>query len=236
MPTQDRIDLAAVCRLGARNGWQRGVDNHFSLAVSETHFLVNSRGLHWSEVTASNLLLLDHEGTVVEGEGEVERSAFFIHSHIHRHVPGARCVLHAHPTYATALGCIKGGRLENCHQDALRFHGRVSYDNGFNGSAFDDQEGARIANSVGSGSVVVHAHHGITTVAQTVAQAFDDFYNFEVACEYQMIAMATGQPLQIIPQEDVNLLAPGMFETRQGEMHFEAMKRILHKQEPNFAH
>ena len=59
---QDRIDLAACLRMAARNGWQRGVDNHFSLAVDDAHFLVNARGLHWSEVTASNLLLADHQG------------------------------------------------------------------------------------------------------------------------------------------------------------------------------
>ncbi|WP_164661412.1 class II aldolase/adducin family protein [Tropicibacter sp. Alg240-R139] len=231
---QDRIDLAASLRLAARNGWQRGVDNHFSLSVDSDHFLVNARGLHWSEVTASNLLLVDHTGNVVEGAGEIEASAFYIHSHIHRKVPHARCVLHAHPTYSTTLGCIEGGRLENCHQDSLRFLGRVSYDGDFGGSAFDDGEGRRIAATIGTGNIVVMAHHGITVVGETVARAYDDFYNFEAACEYQMIAMASGRPLAILPDDVAKKLAAGMWDERQIDFHFAAMKRLLDRDEPDY--
>lgn len=233
---QERIELAASLRLAARNGWQRGVDNHFSLAVNAEHFLVNARGLHWSEITASNLLLADHKGNVVEGDGEIEDSAFYIHSHIHRTVPQGRCVLHAHPTYATALSCIEGGRLENCHQDALRFHGRVSYDGDFGGSAFDDSEGGRIAATIGNGNVVLMAHHGLTTVGETVARAYDDFYNFEVACEYQMTAMATGKPLALLSDDEAEKLAPGMWDEYQINLHFAAMKRLLDRDEPGYAH
>ncbi|UWQ91538.1 class II aldolase/adducin family protein [Rhodobacteraceae bacterium M382] len=232
----ERVELAAVLRLAARGGWQRGVDNHFSLAVGDGLFLVNARGLHWSEVTASNLLLLDHDGSVIEGDGTVEASAFYIHSHIHRTVPSATCVLHAHPTYATALGCVTGGRLENCHQDALRFYGRVAYDDGFNGSAFGDDEGRRIANTIGNGSIVVMAHHGITVVGPSVAKAYDDFYNFEVACEYQITAMSTGQPLAIMPEAQAAKLAPTMFDDEQTNMHFAAMLRMLDREEPEYAH
>lgn len=235
MHREDRTDLAACLRLASRNGWQRGVDNHFSLAVSEEHFLVNARGLHWSEITASNLLLADHEGNVIEGNGEIEASAFYIHSHIHRVVPHARCVMHAHPTYATALGCIEGGRLENCHQDALRFIGRVSYDSDFGGSAFDDGEGGRIAATIGNGNVVVMAHHGITVVGQSVARTYDDFYNFEVACEYQLTAMASGRPLAILSDEVAEKLAGNMWDERQIDFHFSAMKRILDREEPDFS-
>ncbi|GAA6191324.1 class II aldolase/adducin family protein [Phaeobacter sp. NW0010-22] len=232
---QERLDLAASLRLAARNGWQRGVDNHFSVAVDDDHFLVNARGLHWSEITASNLLLANHDGTVVEGDGEIEASAFYIHSHIHRAVPQARCVLHAHPTYSTALGCIEGGRLENCHQDALRFMGRVAYDGDFSGSAFDDGEGGRIAATIGTGNVVVMAHHGVTVVGETVARAYDDFYNFEVACEYQLTAMASGRPLAILPDDVAKKLAANMWDDRQIEFHFAAMKRLLDRDEPEYA-
>lgn len=230
----ERIELAVALRLAARNGWQRGVDNHFSLAVNDEAFLVNARGLHWSEVTASNLLLVDHSGAVIEGEGRIEDSAFYIHSHIHRAVPRATCVLHAHPTYATALGCVEGGRLENCHQDALRFYGRVAYDDGFNGSAFGDDEGSRIANTIGDGSIVVMAHHGITVVGETVARAYDDFYNFEAACEYQITAMSMGRRLAIMPEDKAAKLAPMMFDAEQSDLHFAAMRRMLDREEPEF--
>ena len=232
---QERRDLAACFRMAARNGWQRGVDNHFSLAVDADHFLVNARGLHWSEITASNLLLADHSGTVVEGDGEIEASAFYIHSHVHRTVPHARCVLHAHPTYSTALGCLQDGRLENCHQDALRFTGRVSYDRDFGGSAFDDGEGGRIAAGIGNGNILVMAHHGITVVGETVARAYDDFYNFEAACEYQLTAMGSGQPLAILPDTVAEKLAATMWDERQVGFHFDAVHRLLQRDEPGYA-
>lgn len=232
---QERRDLAAALRQAARNGWQRAVDNHFSLAVTDELFLVNPRGLHWSEVTASSLLLADHQGRIVEGDGEIEASAFFIHSHIHREVPQARCVLHAHPTWATALGCIENGRLENFHQDALRFHGKVSYDDDFNGSAFDDGEGSRIARMIGNGTVMVMAHHGITVVGPSVAKAYDDFYNFEAACEYQFAAMSSGRPLKLMSDELAEKMAATMFDEDQVAYHFQAVHRMLQRDEPDYA-
>ncbi|WP_264210596.1 class II aldolase/adducin family protein [Leisingera thetidis] len=232
---QDRVALAAAFRLASRNGWQRAVDNHFSLAADDGLFLVNPRGLHWSEVTASSLLLVNQQGEVIEGDGEIEASAFYIHSHIHREVPRARCVLHAHPTYSTALSCIEGGRLQNFHQDALRFYGQVSYDSDFNGSAFDDSEGSRIARMIGDGKVVVMAHHGVTVIGPTVAKTYDDFYFFEAACEYQITAMSSGLPLKLLPDGKAARMAAEMFDEAQVDFHFRAMRRLLDKTEPDYA-
>ena len=138
---EERRDLAAALRLAAREGWQSGICNHFSYAVDEHRFLINPQGYHWSEVTASNLLMVDKAGNVIEGDGEVERSAFYIHYHIHHTAPAARCVLHAHPRYATALVCVEGGKLEYSHQDSLRFYDRIAYDDQFNGAVMEDNEG-----------------------------------------------------------------------------------------------
>lgn len=230
----ERADLAAAFRLAARNGWQRAVDNHFSLAVSDDLFLVNARGLHWSEITASSLLLANHQGDILEGEGEIEASAFYIHAHIHREVPHARCILHAHPTYSTALACIEGGRLENFHQDALRFYGQVGYDDDFNGSAFDDSEGSRIAQTIGNKKVIVMAHHGVTVVGPSVAKTYDDFYYFEAACEYQITAMSSGRPLKILSDEAAAKMAADMFDEEQVAFHFGAMRRLLDRTEPDY--
>jgi ribulose-5-phosphate 4-epimerase/fuculose-1-phosphate aldolase len=231
----ERGELAAALRLAARNRWQRGVDNHFSLAVDDDLFLVNPRGYDWSEITASGLLVVNHQGEVVEGDGVVEPSAYFIHSHIHRTVPGARCVLHAHPTYSTALACLDGARLEYCHQDALRFFHRVAYDWDFGGSAFDDDEGSRIARAFGDRKILVMVHHGLTVVGPTVAKAYDDFYFFEAACEYQITAMSTGLPLKRLSEDCCLRLAEGMFEEEQVGHHFRAMRRILDRDQAGYA-
>ena len=93
-----RVDLAAAFRLTVRMDMHEGVCNHLSLMLPGTRdrFLLNRFGLHWSEVTASNLLTLDASGSILEGEGDFEKTAFYIHSRIHLANPNAACVLHTH--------------------------------------------------------------------------------------------------------------------------------------------
>ena len=107
---QQRIDLACALRWAARLGLHEGVCNHFSLAVADEdgmvrgdRFLINPYGWHWSEITASSLVLCDADGNVLEGDNAVEPTAFFIHSRVHLKAPQAVCVLHTHMPYATAL-------------------------------------------------------------------------------------------------------------------------------------
>ena len=126
-----RVDLAAAFRLAVRLDLHEGVCNHFSYMIpgqmrDGVRFLLNRYGLHWSEVSASNLLMLDAEGRVLQGGGEFEKTAFYIHSRIHLANPAAACVLHTHMPYATALTLIENGRLEMVEQNALRFHDDIA--------------------------------------------------------------------------------------------------------------
>src|SRR4051794_21703334 len=107
-----RRDLTAILRWSSRLGMSEGICNHYSFAVGDDRFLVNPFGYHWSELKASQMLLVDHDGTIVEGEGKVEPTAMFIHLQIHRGLPHARCVLHTHMPFATALAALQHGRLE----------------------------------------------------------------------------------------------------------------------------
>src|SRR3954470_24513087 len=117
-----RVDLAAAFRLAVRLDLHEGVCNHFSFMLPDgKRFLLNAYGLHWSEVTASNLLALDAQGSVVSGGGAYEKTALYIHSRIHLANPHAACVLHTHMPHATALTLLEHGRLEMVEQNALRF-------------------------------------------------------------------------------------------------------------------
>ena len=214
---------------------QSGICNHFSYALDQERFLINPQGLHWSEITASNLLMVDKDGAVIEGDGEVEPTAFYIHYHIHRIAPAARCVLHAHPRFSTALACIEGGRLEYSHQDSLRFYDRIAYDDDFNGAVLEDGEGERIARALGNRQIMMMAHHGITVTGSSVAHAYDDFYYLEKACEYQVTAMSTGVPLRVLDDATCRKLAPAFREgDAQIEGHFDAMKRVLDRDQPGY--
>ena len=193
--SQARADLAAAFRWAARLGYHESVGNHFTYAVNDdgTRFLVNPWGRHFSEIRAGDLLVSDSRGEVHEGEGVVERSAACIHGPIHERIPHARCVLHTHMPWATALTCVEDGKLEMCHQSSARFYGRIAYDDAFNGIALDDDEGGRICNALGNKPIMFMAGHGVLVTGNTVAEAFDTLYYLERSCRHQVMAMSTGR-------------------------------------------
>ncbi len=233
-----RADLAAALRWAARLDLHEGIDNHFSLAVTAAgdRFLINPYGPHWSEITAADLLLVDADGTTLEGEGRLDRTAFWIHSRLHLGRPAARCILHTHMPYATALASVEGGRIEPIHQNALRFHGRVSYDDTFNGLVHDGDEGDWIRHAMGDNPVLFMANHGVIVAGATVAEAFDTLYYLERACRNQVLAMATGLKLKRVPAAVVERTAAQMGGSGESaRTHFAALKRILDRESPDYA-
>ena len=233
-----RVDLAAAFRLAVRLDLHEGVCNHFSVMLPEgSRFLLNRYGLHWSEVTASNLLALDAEGRVLEGEGEFEKTAFWIHSRIHRAHPRAACVLHTHMPYATALTLLEGGRLEMVEQNALRFHDDIAYDDTYNGLVVDAAEGDRLARALGEKRVMFLANHGVIVVGASVAEAFDSLYYLERASRLQVLARMTGGKLRAVRPEVVRATYAMMRDdaAKYAGAHFSALKRILGREEPDYS-
>ena len=240
---QARIDLAAALRWAARLGLSEGVDNHFSMTVpgpdgeiQGDRFLINPYGWHWSEITASSLVLADDKGNVLEGSNAIEDSAFFIHSRVHIEVPNARVVLHNHMPYTTALTLLEDGRLEMCEQNALQFDGRIAYDDEYNGLALDSNEGDRIANKMGEASILFMACHGVIVTGESVARAFTDLYYLERASMFQVLARSTGGNLRQI-SDSVREATRGQMDKELpliGERHFNALRRILDREEPDY--
>jgi len=236
---QARIDLAAAFRLAVVNQFHEGVCNHFSLALPGTtdRFLLNSYGYHFSEISASNLLVVDTEGNLVEGEGMVEPTAFYIHSRIHQSQPRARCILHTHMPYATALTMLKeGGRLEPASQNAFRFYGQIAYDDNYNGLVMDNTEGDRVVAALGDKKVLFLGNHGVIVIGESVAEAFDDLYYLERACQVQVLAMSTGRPLRHI-SHDLALMTMQQIEADRAanaHHHFTALKRLISQQDQSY--
>jgi ribulose-5-phosphate 4-epimerase/fuculose-1-phosphate aldolase len=233
-----RVDLAAAFRLAVRMDLHEGVCNHFSVMLPDARrFLLNRYGLHWSEVTASNLLALDEQGNVLEGEGEYEKTAFWIHSRIHRAHPRAACVLHTHMPYATALTLLEGGRLEMVEQNALRFHDEIAYDDTYNGLVVDAAEGDRLAHALGGRRVLFLANHGVIVVGTSVAEAFDSLYYLERASRLQVLARTMGGKLRAVRPEVVRATYDLMRTDlpKYADAHFGALKRILDREEPSYS-
>ncbi|WP_158964947.1 aldolase [Chachezhania sediminis] len=198
-----REDLAACFRAAADHGFAEGVCNHFSAVVpgNDDLFVVNPFGLAFAEIRASDLLVCDHDGHVLQGEGEPEDTAFFIHSRLHKLLPRAKVAFHTHMPYATALSMVEGPPLQWAGQNALRFYGRMLVDEDYNGLALDTTEGDRIAGAIGDADVVFMRNHGVMVIGASVAQVWDDLYYLERACEAQVIAESTGRKLVPVAQD-----------------------------------
>jgi len=207
------------------------VCNHLTCVAPgrEDAFLVAPYGLAWSEVTASNLVMIDGSGKILEGRGEVDATAFFIHLAIHR--AGVACVLHTHMPRASALCCVESFELAMCHQNSLRFAGDVAYDPTFNGLVLDNTEGERLVEVMDGKRVLMHKHHGVIVCGATVAEAFDDLYYLERAAEVQILAMSTGSPLSIISDEIGRKFREDMEsdggKARWARLHYDARLREL---------
>jgi ribulose-5-phosphate 4-epimerase/fuculose-1-phosphate aldolase len=235
---QARVELAAVHRLAARFGFDDGIWNHFSLKAPGRpgHYLVKAHGLLCIEVTASNLIIVDADGNTVEGRGEAERSGVCIHSPIHMTKADAACILHAHPRYATWLSNVEGGRLLPINQNSLRFYGCVSYDDDYEGLAHEVDEGRRMAALFGDNKILLLANHGVIVTGATVAEAFYDFYYFELGCKDQYTLASSGAPPRLIPQD----LATHTLQQLRDEnaesaaLYFTALQRRLDREEPDY--
>ena len=236
--TQARIDLTAALRLASRMSLNEGVCNHFSMEVpgEPNLFLINPQGLHWSEITPADLVVVSEKGVLVEGKHKVEPTAFFIHGRIHlgKH---KKCVLHTHMPFATALTILEDGELDLlANQNAMRFYGRVGYDREYSGVALDNDEGDRICNALGDKDVVFMQHHGVIVCGENMAYAFDDLYYLERSCMVQVLAQGTGGKLKRVPEKMAAEVAKQIgCERQQSLLHFEALKRLLERDEPGWS-
>jgi len=238
-----RADLAAALRWACRYSLHEGVDNHFSMAMPDDdgvvrgkRFLINPHGWHWSEVTASSLVLCNEAGDVLEGDNAVEETAFFIHSRVHAAMPNAIAVLHTHMPHATALTLLEDGRLEMCEQNALMFDDRIAYDDTYTGVALDAAEGDRLAAKLGNKSVLMMASHGVMVTGTSMADAFNDLFYLERAAMFQVLARSTGGRLRQI-SDDVRQTTRQQLATERpkvAERHFAALKRMLDSEEPEY--
>jgi ribulose-5-phosphate 4-epimerase/fuculose-1-phosphate aldolase len=241
---QARIDLAAAHRLAFMHGFNEGIFNHLTFVVpgrSDRYYQIPF-GMHWSEVTASCFMEVGiDDGEVKRGEGDVERSCYCIHAPIHKALPQARAVFHTHMPYASALTRLEDPRIKEIGQTEVGMSGKIAYDDLYTGPALDPAEGARLAGVIGDKTVLFMANHGISTVGETIAEAYDRLYYIERAAQVQIYAMWTGQPLKKLPAAVVEKTKREISGSRfyeglsPAQRHFDALKRILDRKEPDYA-
>lgn len=232
---QLRAELAAAFRIVARLDMHEGVANHFSVAVSEdgAEFLINPAGRHFASVRAGDLLLLNAVAPP-PAAGAPDPTAWCLHSYLHKHVSYARCIMHAHCQYATALASLADWRMQPIDQNSCRFFNRIAYDEHFGGMLLAEEEAARQAAALGGKKVLVMRGHGVMIAAASVAEAFDLMYYFERACRNQWLALSANRPLFIVDDATAEKTARQWEEYPNQERHFDELCKILDKEEADY--
>jgi ribulose-5-phosphate 4-epimerase/fuculose-1-phosphate aldolase len=240
---QARVDLAAAHRLAFMHGFSEGIFNHLTLTVpgrSDLYYQIPF-GTHWSEVTASCFMEVGiDDGKVQRGTGDVERSCYCIHAPIHKALPQAAAVFHTHMPFASALTRLENPRIKEIGQTEVGLMDKIAYDDDYSGPAFDPAEGARLAKIIGDKTVLFMANHGVTTLGTTVAEAYDRLYYLERAAQVQIYAMWTHQPLKQLPAAVVEKTkreiggAKFYDDPSPAQRHFDALKRMLERTEPDY--
>jgi ribulose-5-phosphate 4-epimerase/fuculose-1-phosphate aldolase len=190
--------LAASFRMFSKCGFDEGVAGHITARDPELldHFWVNPFGMHFGQISVSDLLLVNHQGDVVEGKYEVNRAAFAIHSQVHAARPDCVAAAHSHSLYGKAFSSL-GRKLDPLTQDACAFYGDHELFDDYTGVVLDTEEGKRIAVALGEAKAVILRNHGLLTVGHSVDEAVWWFITMERTCQAQLLADAAGPTVKI---------------------------------------
>lgn len=235
---QARVELTAAFRWAARWNMHEAIANHFSYVISTDPcvFLVNPAGSHFSRIKASDLIKVEAGNKAELERADVDPSAFGIHSAIHLRVPHAKCILHVHPKYGTALSTLKDRSMPPIDQNTMRFYGRIHVDDGFGGMGLGD-EAERLADTLSDKSILLMGNHGVACMGDSIARALDDLYYFERASETLITALSSGRELDVVCHEVAATTASqwDMFLAEGSDrQHLDQLIAILDETEPDF--
>ncbi len=203
-----REQLAACYRIFAMLGWTEMIYNHITLrlpdsATGEKQFLINPFGLHYTEVTASNLVKINLAGEILDGSPHpINPAGYTLHSTIHGGIEGAHCVMHTHTTAGVAVACLKEG-LQPSNFYSVQLHGMLAYHD-FEGITIHPEEAPRVLASIGQRPAVILRNHGLLAWGQTLPQTFAILWTLQRACEIQLATFSMGGAQGAIPvPEDI---------------------------------
>ena len=239
---QARVQLAACYRIFDMLGWTEMIYNHItvrlpeSVAGGEKQYLINPFGLHYSEVTASNLLKIDTQGRKLDDNPyPVNPAGFTVHSAIHENIPQAHCVMHTHTTAGLAVACTQGGLAQNNFYSA-QLHELVAYHD-FEGITIHADEAPRLLANIGDKPVVILRNHGLLAWAPTLPLAFSRLWTLQRACEVQVAQAALG-PAIAVGEAVARKTTRDSFQFDQkfggGLDVFDAMVRLVDRQDTSY--
>lgn len=197
-----RIELAAAFRVAYHFGWNQTARNHITARIpgDPDHFLMNPLGEGWHEVTASSLLKVHVDGTVVTETDKVPGPAGLnFHSCILRSKPELACSLHIHQQAGVIVSATEGG-MKFFDQSGCALYDEIAYHD-FEGLAEEDEEGPRIVKDLGDRHALIMWNHGLLTVGQNIGEAFAYMHRLVAACELQVRLLSMNVAPRELPAE-----------------------------------
>ena len=223
-----RVQLAALYRIFDLLGWTEMIYNHITLRLPASvsgerkEFLINPFGLHYSEVTASNLVKINLKGEVLDGsQHPVNPAGFTVHAAIHNALPDAHCVMHTHTTTGLAVACTEGGLAQNNFYSA-QLHDMVAY-HGFEGITVHAEEAPRLLANMGDKPLLILRNHGLLAHGPTLALTFVRLWTLQRACDIQVAQAALGPAITLSPA----VAAKTTYESFQFDAQFGAGQDVL---------
>ena len=228
---ENRVNLAACYHLADKFQMSDIIWNHITAKTTskKNTFLINRFGLRYDEITASNLLEIDHEGTVINGDGEINYTGYIIHGAVHKKRGDINCVMHTHSRAGLAISCLEDG-LKPIIQDAAIFHKRVSYHD-WEGMSMESDECERLSKNLGKNNVMILRNHGLLTCGKSISEAFMLMYYLDRACKNQIDTLSMRKKTTT-PSDNIMEFAAGQYEDPRfqlGRHEWPALLRLLDK-------
>lgn len=228
---KNRVNLAACYHLADKFGMSDIVWNHITAKTSskKNTFLINKFGLLYSEITASNLLEIDQDGNIINGEGDINDTGFIIHGALHNYREDINCVMHTHSRAGLAISCLDEGLIPMM-QDASIFYNSVSYHD-WEGMSTNRSETQRLQNSLGLNRVMILRNHGLLTCGKTISEAFMLMYYLDKACKNQIDVLSMNKKIRI-PSNNIFEYAVKQYDDPRftlGKYEWPALLRLLDK-------
>jgi len=187
--------LAASFRLFGKFGFDEGLAGHITVRDPEQndHFWVNPMGVSFKQIKVSDLILVNHEGEVVEGNGLLNGAAFTIHANIHKANPEIDAAAHSHSLYGKTWSAL-GRHLDPITQDSCAFYNDHVLIDEFTGVVLEEEYGKQIGAAIKNNKAAILQSHGLLTVGKTVEAAVWWYITMERTCQAQLLAEAAGKP------------------------------------------
>jgi len=229
--------LAAAFRIFSQYGFDEGVAGHITARdpLEPDTFWVNAFGVHFSQINVSNLIRVNHDGKILEGEGLLNAAAFAIHSRVHSARPDAVAAAHTHAPHGRAWSVL-GRPIDPITQDACAFYKDHAVYDDYGGVVVELDEGARIAQALGKNKAAVLQNHGLLTVGDTVDAAAWWYLAMERCCQVQLLAesAAHGKPLTQISDAAASQAAAITGNAYAGWFQFQPLYHKLLREQPDF--